>query len=228
MENNYILGAIAGDTIGSIFEFDNVKTLDFELFSKGSCITDDSIMTFATMDAIMNNRDFAETYQKYGRRYPDPDYGGYGEMFGDWIYAENPIPYNSWGNGSAMRASPCGWALDTLEEVLDCARRSAEVTHNHPEGIKGAQATASAVFLARQGKSKNEIKQYISKTFGYDLERKIDAIRPHYDFEVSCQGSVPEAIIAFLESSDYENAIRIAISIGGDSDTIGCITGGIA
>jgi ADP-ribosylglycohydrolase len=227
-EEKYIIGAIAGDVIGSVFEFNNVKTTNFDLFNKGSCITDDSILTFATMDSIINKIDFAESYQTYGRNYPDPDYGGYGGRFNMWIYEKNPKPYNSWGNGSAMRVSPIGWAFDTLDEVLLQAKRSAEVTHNHPEGIKGAQAVASAIFLARNGKNKDEIKQFITRTFDYNLERKIDEIRPEYDFDVSCQGSVSEAIIAFLESTDYENAIRLAVSIGGDSDTIACITGGIA
>jgi ADP-ribosylglycohydrolase len=223
----YILGAIAGDVIGSVFEFNNVKTTDFDLFTHGSCPTDDSILTFATMDSILNNIDFAQAYQKYGRKYPDPA-GGYGERFFQWIYEEPPKPYNSWGNGSAMRISPVGWAYESLEEVLFHAKRSAEVTHNHPEGIKGAQAAASAIFLARTGKNKDEIKRYITAAYNYDLERKIDDIRPEYEFEVSCQRSVPEAIIAFLESTDYESAVRLAVSLGGDSDTIACITGGIA
>jgi len=223
----YILGAITGDIIGSIYEFDNIKTMDFPLFSEGCCATDDSIMTFATIDVLINKGDYTETYQRYGRKYPDP-YGGYGENFNEWIQTTQPRPYNSWGNGSAMRVSPVGWVYNTLEQTIKEAKKSAEVTHNHPEGIKGAQATASAIYLARNGKTKDEIKKYIIDTFGYDLDRKIDKIRPIYDFDVSCQGSVPEAIIAFLESSDYENAIRLAISIGGDSDTIACITGGIA
>jgi ADP-ribosylglycohydrolase len=224
----YVIGATTGDIIGSIYEFDNIKTTDFPLFSDGCCATDDSIMTFATMDVLLNKGDYTKTYQRYGKKYPDPDYGGYGGNFDRWIHTTQPRPYNSWGNGSAMRVSPIGWAFDTLEQTLDEAKNSAKVTHNHPEGIKGAQATASAIYLARNGKTKNEIKEYIVDTFGYDLNRKIDAIRPIYQFDVSCQGSIPEAIIAFLESSDYENAIRLAISIGGDSDTIGCITGGIA
>ena len=223
----YILGAITGDIIGSIYEFDNIKTMDFPLFSEGCCETDDSIMTFATMDVLINKGDYTETYQRYGRKYPDPD-GGYGENFNEWIQTTQPRPYNSWGNGSAMRVSPVGWVYDTLEQTIKEAKNSAEVTHNHPEGIKGAQATASAIYLARNGKTKDEIKKYIVDTFNYNLDRRIDEIRPIYDFDVSCQGSVPEAIIAFLESSDYENAIRLAISIGGDSDTIACITGGIA
>jgi ADP-ribosylglycohydrolase len=224
----YILGATAGDIIGSIYEFNNIKTTDFPLFSDGCCATDDSIMTFATMDVLLNMGDYTKTYQSYGRKYPDPDYGSYGGNFNDWIRTTQPRPYNSWGNGSAMRVSPVGWAFDTLAETLAEAENSAKVTHNHPEGIKGAQATAAAIYLARNGKTKDEIKKYIVDTFAYDLDRKINEIRPTYYFDVSCQGSVPEAIIAFLESVDYENAIRLAISIGGDSDTIACITGGIA
>ena len=222
-----ILGATTGDIIGSIYEFDNIKTTDFPLFSGDCCATDDSIMTFATMDVLINKGKYTETYQRYGRKYPDP-YGSYGGNFQDWIFSSTPRPYNSWGNGSAMRVSPVGWAFDTLEQTLNEAKNCAEVTHNHPEGIKGAQATASAIFLARNGKTKNEIREFIADTFSYNLDRKISNIRPGYDFDVSCQGSVPEAIIAFLESSDYENAVRLAVSIGGDSDTIACITGGIA
>jgi ADP-ribosylglycohydrolase len=222
----YILGATSGDIIGSYYEFHNVRKMDFPLFRRETTFTDDSVLTFATMDALLNGLDYTTVYQKYGRKY-NPD-AGYGGRFYLWIYEDTPEPYNSWGNGSAMRVSPVGWAYSTLEETLAEAKRSAEVTHNHPEGIKGAQATAAAVFLARTGKSKAEIKKYIVDTFAYNLDRTIDGIRPMYHFDGSCQGSVPEAIIAFLESTDYENAIRLAISIGGDSDTIGCITGGIA
>jgi ADP-ribosylglycohydrolase len=224
----YILGAITGDIIGSIYEFNNIKRTDFPLFSEGCCATDDSIMTCATMDVLLNKKDYTKTYQEYGRNYPSPDYGGYGESFDKWIHATQPLPYNSWGNGSAMRVSPVGWAFETLEQTIKEAEKSAQVTHNHPEGIKGAQATASAIFLARNGKTKDEIKNYIVETFCYDLNRKIEEIRTIYNFDVSCQGSVPVAIIAFLESSDFENAVRLAVSIGGDSDTIACIAGGIA
>jgi ADP-ribosylglycohydrolase len=227
-KDKLIIGAIAGDIIGSIYEFNNIKTMDFPLFSDGCCATDDSIMTFATMHVLINKGEYTKTYQSYGRKYPDPDYGGYGKNFDKWIHTTQPRPYNSWGNGSAMRVSPVGWAFDTLEQTIEEAKNSAEVTHNHPEGIKGAQATASTIYLARNGKTKGEIKKYIADTFGYDLDRKIDEIRPIYHFDVSCQGSVPEAIIAFLESKDFENAVRLAVSIGGDSDTIACITGGIA
>jgi ADP-ribosylglycohydrolase len=222
---NYIIGAVAGDVIGSIYEWHNVKTVDFELFTRKSTFTDDSVLTFATMDCILNNNDYTKIYQKYGK---DNPHRGYGGSFQNWIYSDNPEPYNSWGNGSAMRVSPVGWAFNTIEEVLNQAKASAEVTHNHPEGIKGAQAVASAIFMARNNKTKDEIKKYISETFDYDLDRTIAGIRPDYQFDVSCQGSVPEGIIAFLESTDYENAVRLAISLGGDSDTIACITGGIA
>jgi ADP-ribosylglycohydrolase len=223
----YILGAATGDIIGSKYEFKNIKTTDFPLFSEGCFATDDSIMTFATMDVLLNNGDYTTTYQKYGRKYPNPT-GGYGLSFNKWIHSAQPRPYMSWGNGSAMRVSPVGWAFNSLEQTLEEAENCAQVTHNHAEGVKGAQATASAIYLARNGKTKDDIKTYIAETFGYNLDRSITEIRPDYHFDESCQGSVPEAIIAFLESSDYENAIRLAISIGGDSDTIACITGGIA
>jgi ADP-ribosylglycohydrolase len=220
-----ILGAVTGDIIGSAYEFENVKTTKFELFIKDTYFTDDSVLTIATMEVLLKKLNYAETYQKYGRMYPTRGYGG---NFTDWLYAEKPEPYNSWGNGSAMRASPIGWYCDTIEAVLAEAKKSAEVSHNHIEGIKGAQAVAAAVFLARKGKSKKEIKEYITKTFEYNLDRPLDEIRPAYTFDVSCQGSVPEAIIAFLESADYESAVRLAVSLGGDSDTIACIAGGIA
>jgi ADP-ribosylglycohydrolase len=220
-----IIGAIAGDIIGSVFEWDNIKTTDFDLFNPKSDFTDDSVLTLATMDAIINDIDYTNAYQTFSREYPGRGYGGH---FKSWIYSDNPKAYNSWGNGSAMRVSPIGWCCNSIDEVLAEAQRSAEVTHNHPEGIKGAQATAIAVYMARKGCRKDEIKKYIIDTFGYNLDRRLDDIRPHYKFDVSCQGSVPEAIIAFLESVDFENAVRLAISIGGDSDTIACITGGIA
>jgi ADP-ribosylglycohydrolase len=224
-KKGYVIGGIIGDIIGSVFEWHNVKTIDFPLFNNQSNFTDDSVLTFATMDSILNQLDYSKAYQNYGRKYPRRGYGG---NFKSWIYTENPKPYNSWGNGSAMRVSPVGWAYNSLEEVLTHAKKSAEVTHNHPEGIKGAQAVATAIFLARNNKSKIEIKQFLTDRFNYNLDRKISEIRPNYQFDVSCQGSVPEAIIAFLESTDFESAIRLAISIGGDSDTIACITGSIA
>jgi ADP-ribosylglycohydrolase len=223
-KENLIIGAVAGDIIGSVYEFHNIKTVKFDLFCPRSEFTDDSVLTLATMDVLMNQKNYTEAYQLFGRKYPN----SYGHGFYSWIRSENPEPYNSWGNGSAMRVSPVGWYGGSLDEVMAEAQRSAEVTHNHPEGIKGAQSAAAAIYMARTGKTKAEIKKFITDTFDYDLDRKIDDIRPDYQFNESCQGTVPEAIIAFLESTDFENAIRLAISIGGDSDTIACITGGIA
>jgi len=220
-----IIGAITGDIIGSVFEWDNIKTINFDLFRTRSTYTDDSVLTLATMSALINNTNYGQTYHSFGREFSDR---GYGPNFVLWLRSDNPKPYNSWGNGSAMRVSPIGWFFNNIDDTLFEAKKSAEVTHNHPEGIKGAQAVASAIFLARNGGSKDEIKKFIIEKFGYNLDRTIDDIRPNYEFDVSCQGSVPEAIIAFLESSDFESAIRLAVSIGGDSDTIACITGGIA
>lgn len=220
-------GAIAGDIIGSVYEFDNIKTTDFPLFTNESDYTDDTIMTVAVADWLLNGGDLAKVMQRYGREYPYPT-GGYGGRFSGWLREKDPLPYNSWGNGSAMRVSAVGWMFDSLEKTLEVAKETAIVTHNHPEGIKGAQATAAAIYLARTGKSKQDIKQYIETAFSYDLGRTCDEIRPFYRFNESCQGTVPEAIIAFLDSSDFENAIRLAVSLGGDSDTLACITGGIA
>lgn len=220
-----MIGAIAGDIIGSIYEKHNIKSMDFPLFSEGCTFTDDTVLTTALADSILHKTDFAEKLKEYYLLYP---YAGYGGSFHEWARSDTNHPYNSWGNGSAMRVSPVGFAYNDLKTVLKKAGESAEITHNHPEGIRGAQATASAVFLARQGRSKEEIKSYIAGTFHYDLDEKIDDIRQYYSFDVSCQGSVPQAITAFLESSGFEDAVRKAISIGGDSDTIACITGGIA
>jgi ADP-ribosylglycohydrolase len=222
-----MLGAIAGDVIGSIYEGWNkqIKTVDFPLFSPDCHFTDDTVLTIAVADAILQERDYATFIQDYARRYPNAGYGGF---FKRWIYDENKEAYNSFGNGSAMRVSPVGWAFDTREDILREAERSASVTHNHPEGIKGAQAVALAVFLARQGQDKTTIQQEIIQRFNYDLKRTLDEIRPSYSFDVSCQGSVPESIIAFLESESVEDAIRKAISLGGDSDTMACISGAIA
>ncbi len=220
-----MIGAIAGDIIGSVFERRNVKSTDFTLFSRGSTFTDDTVLTVAVADCILHGRDYAATLREYSRRYPAV---GYGRGFIRWLQSEGAEPNYSYGNGSAMRVSPVGWAFHTLEEVLGEAKRSAAVTHNHPEGIKGAQAVAAALFLARLGSGKDEIRDYIADQFAYNMEQTIEEIRPHYSFDVSCQGSVPQAIIAFLESEDYEDAVRKAISIGGDSDTIACIAGGIA
>jgi len=225
LNSNTIIGAVIGDVIGSVFEWNNIKTTDFDLLNPKCDFTDDSVLTIAVADCILNKKDFAKTIWEYGRKYRGRGYGG---SFRNWLQEDKLKPYGSYGNGSAMRASAVGFAFNDIETVLEVAKQSAEVTHNHPEGIKGAQATATAILLARQGKSKNEIKDYITKTFKYSLDFTLDEIRPTYKFDVTCQGSVPQAIVAFLESSDFESSIRLAISIGGDSDTIACITGGIA
>lgn len=220
-----MLGAIAGDIIGSVYEKDNLKSKEFPLFHTHSRPTDDTILTIATAEVVLGNGSYTEVYKTYCRRYP---HAGYGRSFYSWAHSDIPTPYNSFGNGAAMRVSPIGFAYHTLEMVLLQAKRSAAVTHNHPEGIKGAQATASAIFLARQGKNKTAIREYIENTFGYNLNFTPDQIRPTYQFDVSCQGSVPQAIVAFLASTNLEDAIRTAVSLGGDSDTIACIAGGIA
>lgn len=222
-----VLGAIAGDIIGSVYEFNNIHTKDFPLFRPDCDFTDDSILTLAIADTLLHSGDYREFLQRYVRQYPNP-MGSYGMRFQRWAIAQETEPYNSWGNGSAMRVSPIGYAFDDLETVLKEAEHSAAVTHNHPEGIRGAQATAAAIFLGRTGATKAAIQSYIATNFGYDLNRTIDQIRPTYRFNESCQGTVPEAIIAFLESTDFEDAIRNAVSLGGDTDTLTCITGGIA
>jgi ADP-ribosylglycohydrolase len=220
-----MLGAIAGDVIGSVYEASPVKTTDFALFTPGSRFTDDTVLTVATAEALLGDGDYAGAYRRYGRAYPNAGYGG---SFYRWLLSDDAGPYNSWGNGAAMRGSPVGFALETVDEVLAEAARSAAVTHDHPEGIKGAQATALAVFLARTGADRESIRSEIGDRFGYGLARSLDAIRPSYRFDVSCQGSVPESLIAFLASTDYESAVRNAISLGGDADTMACIAGGIA
>lgn len=220
-----MLGAIAGDVIGSVYEGRPIKSEKFPLFAADAVFTDDTVLTAATAWAILHGEPYDRAYQTFGRKYP---HAGYGGAFIQWIHSNDPRPYNSWGNGSAMRVSPVGFAFDDEETVLAEARRSAEVTHNHPEGIKGAQATALAILLARKGADKAAIRREISGRFEYDLDRRLKDIRPGYHFDVSCQGSVPEAMIAFFDSANYENAIRKAISLGGDSDTQACIAGGIA
>ena len=237
-----MLGAITGDIIGSIYEANNIKTKKFDLFTDKNRFTGDTVMTFAVAEALMNgggDENFIRFMKRYGLLYPRAGYGG---TFVRWLASDTTEPYNSWGNGSAMRVSSCGWIANLdipIEEGLklteDLAKKSAEVTHNHPEGIKGAQATAVSIFFMRHGKSKNAIKEYkeklkdyIKDRFEYDLDFTIEEIRPIYRFDVSCQGSVPPAIVSFLESENFEDAIRNAISIGGDSDTIGAITGSIA
>lgn len=223
--SNTIIGAIAGDIIGSIYEFNNTKDINFELFPARSKFTDDTVLSIAIADCIINDKDFAETVWNYGRKYRGRGYGG---KFKQWLKNENPQPYGSYGNGSAMRVSAIGFAYKNIETVLEKAKETAEITHNHKEGVKGAQAIASAIFLAKNNKTKQEIRKFITEKFEYNLDFTIDSIRPFYKFDVTCKGSVPQAINAFLESNDYENAIRLAISIGGDSDTIACMTGGIA
>lgn len=220
-----ILGAIAGDVFGSIYEWNNIKTSEFNLFNDDCKITDDTVLTIAIADSLLNNCNFKNTVLMYGRKYISYPYG---PGFLNWLSSEEQNPYYSYGNGSSMRVSAIGALFNDIETVLLNAKKSAEITHNHPEGIKGAQAVAAAIFLAKSGKNKKDIKDYITSEFKYDLNFTLDNIRPSYQFDVSCQGSVPQAIVAFLESNSYENAIKIAISIGGDSDTIACITGGIA
>ncbi len=220
-----MLGAIAGDIIGSPYEGRPIKTTDFPLFASRSVFTDDTVLTIAVADSILHGTDYATSLKIYGRKYPSAGYGGF---FIEWLFSSDHTPYNSWGNGAAMRVSPVGFAFGSLDEVLSEARKTAEVTHNHPEGIKGAQATALAVFLARQGVSKDGIKREIVERFSYNLDRSLSEIRPTYRFDISCQGSVPESIIAFMESANFEDAVRKAISLGGDSDTMACIAGGIA
>ncbi|MBU9056137.1 ADP-ribosylglycohydrolase family protein [Catenibacterium mitsuokai] len=229
-------GAILGDIIGSPFEFDRGdKTKDFKLFSRRSHFTDDSVMTLAVCEALLKVGQDAtvkeiedaviSSMQSWGRKYPHEGYGGY---FRCWLTARHPEPYNSFGNGSAMRVSAAGWLYDSLEKTRVVAKATANVTHNHLEGIKGAEATASAIFMARNGSSKEEIKKYIENEFHYDLNRTLDEIRPSFHMDETCQKTVPEAIIAFLEARDFEDAIRNAVSLGGDTDTLGAITGSIA
>lgn len=220
-----MIGAVAGDIIGSVYEHCPIKTKDFPLFHPDCHFTDDTVLTLAVADAILTGRSYLRSVLEIGRRYPGAGYSG---TFRRWLHSENPQPYSSWGNGAAMRVSPVGFAFSTDNEVLQQAAETARISHSHPEGIKGAEATALAVFLARTSRDKQQIRQEITDRFGYDLNRTVEDIRPKYSFDVSCQGTVPEAIIAFLDSISYEDAVRNAISLGGDSDTLACITGGIA
>jgi len=220
-----MIGAVAGDIIGSIYERNPIKTEDFPLFHTTSRITDDSVMSLAVAQAILGDKNYGREMKILGQAFPNAGYGG---NFQKWIFESEIVPYNSWGNGSAMRVSPVGFAFDTAEEVLREARASAEVSHDHPEGIKGAQAVALAILMARLGASKDEIRTNLTASFFYDLDRTVEEIRPAYQFNVSCMGSVPEAIIAFLDSTDYESAVRKAVSLGGDTDTQACIAGAIA
>ena len=220
-----MMGAIAGDVIGSVYEARPIKHKDFPLFSTGATFTDDSVLTVAVADALLSDGDYVRAFHQYFARHPGR---GFGASFADWAASRRTFAYGSYGNGAAMRVSPVAWAEDSLKSVLDEARRSAAVTHDHPEGLKGAMATAAAIFLARSGEGKDRIRSYLSESFDYSLERSLDAIRPSYAFDVSCQGSVPESMIAFLESTDFEDAVRNAVSLGGDADTMACIAGAVA
>ena len=222
-----LLGSIIGDMVGSVYEnaFFPMKQTDFPAWSPYSRFTDDTVLTVATAEAILTDGDYGAAYRKWANVFPRAGYGG---AFKKWIFAENAPPYNSFGNGSAMRVGPVGWAFATLEETLAEAEKSAACTHNHPEGIKGAQATAAAIFWARNGENKDFIRRSVEEKFGYDLSRTCDEIRPDYVFELSCQKSVPEALTAFLDASDFEEAIRLSISLGGDADTLACIAGSVA
>jgi ADP-ribosylglycohydrolase len=226
-------GAIIGDTVGSPYEWNNVKSADFPLFSRASHFTDDTVMTAAVAEGLMDGCGDEEATRtaitasmlKFGKMFP---LAGYGHRFRKWLESAEPRPYNSFGNGSAMRVSPVAWAFDNLAGVEKFASISARVTHDHPEGVKGASSVAGAIFLARTGSSRDEIKKYVEYKYQYDLNRKLDDIRKSYKFDESCQGSVPEAIIAFLESETFEDALRKAVFLGGDSDTIAAITGSVA
>lgn len=223
-----MLGAIAGDIIGSYFEHFSCKTdqpSDIGLFVDGSRATDDTVLTVAVAEWILQGGPLYQYFHDYGWRYPAAGYGG---TFIGWIKARSTEPYDSWGNGSAMRVSPTAYARDSLDEVLDLARESSMATHSHPNGVQGAQATAGCVFLARTGHSKSEIREFVEQKMGYNLSKTIDEIRPDYSFDLSCAGSVPESIQAFLESDSFESAVQIAISLGGDADTMACIAGAIA
>jgi ADP-ribosylglycohydrolase len=220
-----MIGAIAGDIIGSVYEHYPIKRVDFPLFSSHSRFTDDTVMSLAVARALLRGRDYGTEMKILGRKYPNAGYGG---NFYHWLFEDEVKPYQSWGNGAAMRVSPIGFYFNNEEEVLQEASATAEVSHNHPEGIKGAQSVALAIILARGGASKLAIRNRIQSDFGYDLNRSYTQIQPVYRFDVSCQGSVPEAMIAFLDSSDYESAVRLAVSLGGDADTQACIAGGIA
>ena len=247
-----MLGAIIGDTVGSVYEFKNIKTTEFDLFAPDCDYTDDSVMSFAVADWLLNYKTnntqaFVDTLVYFADKYPCP-MGGYGGGFYNWLvypktsfeeierengtkyilYKEKREPYNSWGNGSAMRTSTVGWMFDTIEETERVAEIQAAITHNHIEGIKGAQATSVAIFMARSGMSKKQIKNYIEDKYDYDLSQTCDQIRPYYEYDESCKGTVPQAMIAFFESTDFESCVRLAVSLGGDCDTLTCIAAGMA
>ena len=220
-----MLGAIAGDIIGSVYEWERIKTKDFPLFGEGVAFTDDSVCTVAVADCILRGGDFARSLKDYGRRYPGRGYGG---MFAHWLASESLKPYGSFGNGAAMRVSPVAWLARDEAEVLALARGSAAATHDHPRGIAGAQAVALAMWRARAGAAPADVRSEIGARFGYDLSRSVAAIRPGYGFDETCDGTVPQALICALEATDYEDAIRNAVSLGGDADTLACIAGGLA
>lgn len=221
-----MIGALTGDIVGSIYEWDNIKTTEFLLFQEHCFFTDDSVLTVALADSIMSGVSYGKKLHEYYRKYPD---AGYGKHFSAWASQSKVLsPYNSCGNGAGMRISPAGWAYNTLDETLIKAREFTAVTHNHLEGTKAGEATAGAIYLARNGCSKEEIRKFIIDRFEYDLSKSCDEIRPDYYFDATAQGTTPQAIIAFLESTDFESAIRLAVSLGGDSDTLACITGSIA
>ena len=221
-----MIGAIIGDIVGSRFEFHNHRSTEFEFFHPDCTFTDDTVMTVAVADAIMNGCPFGEVMHEYARNYPGRGYGG---RFYNWIHSDNPVPYDSFGNGSAMRVSPCALlAKGNREQALTWATASAVCTHNHPEGVKGAMAITDCILMAAERKPKEEIRKLAEELYGYDMDFTIEELRPHYQFDETCQGSVPQAIVAFLESHDFESAIRLAVSLGGDSDTIANITGGMA
>jgi ADP-ribosylglycohydrolase len=220
-----MLGAISGDIIGSVHEGAPAKEKGFPLFVPHSRFTDDTVLTIAVANAVREGVDFATSIRRWGRRYP---HAGYGSWFREWLFRDDAPPYNSFGDGSAMRVAPIGWAFDDLEVVLRQVARSAEVTHNHPEGIKGAQAVAGAILLARTGQGKDEVAALLSDRFGYDCSMGLSDLRRRGGFDVTCQGTVPAAAVAFLQSTDYEDAVRNAISLGGDADTLACIAGSLA
>jgi ADP-ribosylglycohydrolase len=220
-----MLGAIAGDVIGSVHEFIGTKTTNFPLFDRESRFTDDTVLAVAVADCLLNGLDYVDTFHRYAAEYP---HAGYGLRFLGWVRSGAREPYNSWGNGSAMRVPAVAYAFDSMTDVLAEAARSAAVTHSHPEGIRGAQATAAAVFMARTGRSKSDMRESLERMFGYDLSQTLDDIRPTYRFDESCQRTVPPAIISFLESTGFEDAVRKAISLGGDADTLACIAGAVA
>jgi ADP-ribosylglycohydrolase len=220
-----VLGAIFGDIVGSVYERRGLKRADFPLFGPGCAFTDDTVLTVATADAILNGRAYGECYRAYGRRYPGAGYGG---AFREWMWRDDDAPYGSWANGSAMRVSPVGWASAGVDESLAEAERSSRATHDHPDAVAGAQAVALGVFLLRRGASKDEVRRELSTRFGYDLGRRLDDVRATYGFDVSARGSVPEAVLAFLESDSVEHAVRLAVSLGGDSDTQAAIAGALA